>query len=204
MSIKFSERFKTKTDSELLDIIENCSAYKKETLITAIYELGQRGIKNNEIEFLKNKIQSQIKLKAETTNLEKKKTLPIELPTTIYNASKLIYLSAAIGIINPIVINVLSNTNTFYTPINLIIASTSILVFLAYIINLGKRWARNVFTILFTLSLLAFPSVIFSTFRLNTVTGILPILQVILQGYAILLLFNNKSRLWYKTKKASN
>lgn len=41
MSAKFSERFKTKTDSELLDIIQNSSTYKKEALITAIYELGQ-------------------------------------------------------------------------------------------------------------------------------------------------------------------
>ena len=91
MSAKFSERFKIKTDNELFDIIQNSSTYKKETLITAIYELGQRGIKNNEIEFLKNKIQSQIKLKAENTNLRKENVPRIKVPTTIYNAAKLIY-----------------------------------------------------------------------------------------------------------------
>ncbi len=203
MTTKFSEKFKAKTDSELLEIVENISSYQKEAIFTAIFELESRGITNNGIAVLKNKIQSQIELGSNNEQPTKRNKIPADLPNTISNSSKVIYLSAALGIINPILVNLLTNIDNFSDPTNLviIIVSTGILVFLGYDINLGKNWARIVFTVLFGLGFLMLPLVIPETFRLNPIVGTLSLFQAILQGLAILLLFKSESRDWYLKQK---
>lgn len=205
MTTKFSDKFKTKTDSELQEIVENASSYQKEAVLTAIYELESREITDNENTNLKDKIQSQIELGNQKIKRTNGNETPIDLPNTILNSSKIIYLSAALGIINLILVNLLTDIDNFSNPINLLIIliSSGTLVFFGFQINQGKKWARDVFTVLFGLGLLAFPFVIADTFRLNPIIGILSLLQAVLQGYAILLLFKSSSRNWYKEQKSN-
>ncbi|SEB39205.1 hypothetical protein SAMN04489761_0395 [Tenacibaculum sp. MAR_2009_124] len=203
MTTKFSNKFKTKTDSELLEIVETPGSYQKEAVLTAIYELESREISNDVNTNSKSKIQSQIELGNQNIKSTIRNESLLDLPSTISNSSKIIYLSAALGIINPILVNLLTHINNFSNPINLLIILTSsgTLAFFGFQINLGKKWSRDVFTILFGLGLLAFPFVITDTFRLNPIIGILSLLQAVLQGYAVLLLFKSSSRSWYKKQK---
>jgi hypothetical protein len=135
--------------------------------------------------------------------LEKEHNLPAELPKTISNSSKIIYLSACLGIINPILINLFTPINSFSDPTDLVIilVSTGILIFLGYDISLGKNWARIVFTVLCGLGFLLLPFIILETFRMTPVVGFLSLLQAFLQGLAIFLLFKSDSREWYKKVK---
>ncbi len=203
MTTKFSDKFKTKTDSDLLQIIENTSSYQREAVLTAISELESRGIVNEDIISCKNKIQSQIQLENQNQQLTVESKIPTDLPNTISNSAKAIYLSAAIGIINPILVNLLTEIDNFSNPTNLVIilVSTGILAFLGYDISLGKNWARIVFTILCGLGFLMVPFIIPDTFRLNPIIGVLSLFQAILQGFAIFLLFKSESRNWYKKQK---
>lgn len=126
--------------------------------------------------------------------------MPSSLPKTISNAAKMIYLSIVLGIVNPIISELITDVENFSNHINLsiILISTTILVILGYNINLGKNWARIVFTGLGGLGLLISPLIIPDTFRLNPIIGILSLTQVILQGLAIVFLFKFESRTWYK------
>lgn len=201
MTTKFSEKYKAKTDSELLEIVENVGSYQKEAVSTAIFELELRGITNEEITTLKNKIQSQIEVGKQQLANENK--IPADLPNTISIAVKMIYLSIALGIVNPIIVELTTDVQNLSTPINLaiVLISTGTLTFFGYNINLGKNWARMIFTILVGLGLLLFPLVIPETFRLNPLVGFLSVVQAILQGFAIIFIFKSESKTWYKKRK---
>ena len=131
--------------------------------------------------------------------------IPTDLPNSISKASKMIYLSIALGIINPLIVQLTTEVDNFSNPLNLtiILVSTGILAFFCYNINLGKRWARNIYAILAGLGLLMFPLVIPDTFRLNLVVGVLSLTQAVLQALAIFLLFKLEARNWYKKEKLS-
>ena len=203
MTTKFTEKFKSKTDLDLSKYVENSDSYQDDAVLTAILELETRGLSNEQTQFLKKEIESKIKLEKKRKVLKQESKTPIDLPGSISNSSKVIYLSAALGIINPILVNSLTHIDNFSSSMNLItiLVSTGILALFGYQINLGKKWARDIFTVLFGLGLLVFPFVILDTFRLNPIIGILSLAQATLQGYAILLLFKSSSRNWYKEQK---
>lgn len=203
MTTKLSEKFKEKTDSDLIQIIENPSSYQKEAVLIAIIELESRGLDNEDTANLKNNIRHQIDLSNRKANQSNFSKIPSDLPITISNSAKLIYLSIALGIINPIIIELTTQVENFSNPTNLVIilVSTGILAFLGYDINRGKNWARIVFTVLVGLGLLMFPFVIPETFRLSPIIGMLSLSQAVLQGLAIFLLFKSESRDYYKKQK---
>ncbi|WP_298416734.1 hypothetical protein [uncultured Kordia sp.] len=201
MITKFSEKFKEKSNTDLLYIIENPEAYQKEAVLTASYELESRGIVNETIVDVKNTYKQQEELISKIQlNSQKKRS---SLPKSIANAVKLIYISMGLGVINPIIIELFLGFQSFSDPKSLVITliSTGVLALLAYQINLGENWARNVYTVLAGLGLMMSPAVIFETFQLGLVIGFLSLVQVALQGFAIFLLFKPESRTWYQSNK---
>jgi hypothetical protein len=205
MTTKFSKNFKGKNDSDLFQIIESPSSYQKEAVLTAILELESRELGTEKMTVLKSKIQNQISLNDQQTSKLNESKIPSDLPISISNAAKLIYASIALGIINPIIVQLTTEVDNFGNPLNLaiILISTGSLTFLGYNINLGKNWARIVFSILCGLGFLMFPLVIPETFRLNPIVGIISAIQAILQLLAIILLFKTDSRTWYRNEKAA-
>jgi len=203
MIIKFSEKFKEKNDSDLLQIVENPSSYQKEAVLAAILELERRGLGTEKTIDLKNKIQNQIDLNKQQANKSNESKIPSDLPKSISNSAKLIYVSIALGIVNPIIVQLTTDVDNFGNPLNLaiVLISTGTLAFLGYNINLGKNWARIVLTVLCGLGFLMFPLVVPETFRLNPIVGIVSAIQAILQLFAIILLFETDSRTWYRNKK---
>jgi len=203
MTTKFSIKFKDKADSNLFQIIESPSSYQKEAVLAAAIELELRGLGNEKIAELKSNTKKQIDFSNKKKIKSNATKIPSDLPRSISNSSKLIYASIFLGIINPIIVHIVSGNQSFSNPINLIVilVSTGTLAFLGYNINLGKNWARIIFTVLCGLGLLMFPLVLPETFRLNLIVGILSTLQVILQGAAIILLFKSDSRTWYQNSK---
>lgn len=127
----------------------------------------------------------------------------IDLPKSITDSAKLIYVSALFGIINPIIVELTTEIKNFSNPINLaiILISTGVLVLFAYNINKGKNWARIIFTVLCGLGLLMSPFVISDSFKLNPIIGVLSLAQAILQILAVVLMFKRDSRKWYRMKK---
>ncbi|MCG7500603.1 hypothetical protein MHM83_01840 [Tenacibaculum sp. Mcav3-52] len=127
----------------------------------------------------------------------------IDLPKSITDSAKLIYVSALFGIINPIIVELTTKIKNFSNPINLaiILISTGVLVLFAYNINKGKNWARIIFTVLCGLGLLMSPFVISDSFKLNPIIGVLSLAQAILQILAVVLMFKRDSRKWYRMKK---
>ncbi|WP_405207115.1 hypothetical protein [Aquimarina sp. LLG6339-5] len=204
MTTKFSEKFKEKNDSDLFQIIENPSSYQKEAVLTAILELESRELGAEKMTDLKSKVQNQINLNEQQTNKLNESKIPSDLPNSISKSAKLIYVSIALGIINPIIVQLTTEVDNFGNPLNLaiILISTGTLAFLGYNINLGKNWARIVFSILCGLGFLMFPLVIPETFRLNPIVGIISAIQAVLQLLAIILLFKIDSRTWYRNEKA--
>ena len=202
MTTKFTDKLKGKTDSELMEYIENSGSYQKEAILTAIMELESRGHSNDEMQTLKNDIQSKLLVEKNLQDQAQESKIPKDLPDSISKASKMIYFSVALGVINPIIVNLLTEVDNFANPKSLIIIliSTITLAFVGYQINLGKRWARDIFTVLVGLGFLLFPVVIADTFRLSPIVGVLTVAQAFLQGYAIFLLFKKDSKYWYRNQ----
>lgn len=203
MKTKFSEKFKEKSDSDLFLIVENLSSYQKEAVLTAIFELESRELGNEKITSLKTKIVNQIELNEKLIKKSTESKIPNNLPNSIAISAKLIYVSIALGIINPIIVQLTTDTESLSNPMNLaiVLISTGILAFLGYNINLGKNWSRIIFTVLCGLGFLMFPLIIPETFRLSPIVGIFSAIQAILQLLAIVLLFKSESRNWYRNKK---
>jgi hypothetical protein len=203
MTTKFSEKFKEKSDSDLFQITENPSSYQKEAVLTAIFELESREIGNGEITELKTKIENQIELSEKQIKKSAESKIPTDLPNSISNSAKLIYASIVLGIINPIIVQLTTDVESFSDPKNLAIflISIGILGSLGYNINRGENWARIVFTILCGIGFLMFPFVVPATFQISRIVGFISLIQAILQLLAIILLFNSESRSWYRNKK---
>ena len=76
--------------------------------------------------------------------------------------------------------------------------------FLILKISSGKNWARIVCLIFFVLGLLpAFP-IILKEFGAVPIVGALSVLQVLLQAYALFLLFFSTGRAWFGKSKKVN
>lgn len=203
MTTKKFEKFKEKSDFDLLQITKNPNSYQKEAVLVAIFELETRGVTNKEITALKESIQLEIELNGQKRNQPVLSKIPSNLPKEISIAAKMIYVSIALGVLNPIIGEFITEIENLSNPINLaiILFSSGVLAFFGYNINLGKDWARITYSVLTGLGLLMFPLVILETFKLNPIIGILSLSQAVLQFLAIFFLFKTESKIWYKKQK---
>jgi hypothetical protein len=207
-----------KSDSELLEYVTNRAQFQYNVVIAAIVELEERGKADSEIldvkkqiareveqymqQFRQSKKELEIKASTDRKQSRQKKAeseIKIGVAKSITNAAKLIYLVVAIGIINSILLEQTPNYQSFSSATNIItlIFTLGIILFIAYKINSGKRWARNLFILFFGIGLFILPYSIKLNFGINPIIGGLTVIQTGLQVFALILLLKKESRDWY-------
>ena len=206
MPSKFAITLKNKTDSELLEYLDNRNLYHQDAILSVIDELESRGKSNSNSNAIKTEISDEIEVK-ETVRERNKAHYQVarDLPISISSAVKVIYFSAALGLINPLIIYLAGLFENFpsLTSLIIIVLSTSLVVFLGFQVHCGKKWARTVFLVIYLVGLIPSALMIFDSFRLSPLIGILSLVQVIVQGYALILLYRPSSKEWYLKHKNS-
>ncbi|MCG8387130.1 MAG: hypothetical protein MJA30_16400, partial [Cytophagales bacterium] len=147
MPSKFARTLKDKTDSELFEYLNNRNVYQQEAILSIIDELESRGRSNSNSNAIKTEINDEIELK-ETARESNKAHYQVakDLPISISSAVKVIYFSAVLGLINPLIIHLAGVIEHFpnLNSLIIIILSTSLVVFLGFQVHCGKKWARTV------------------------------------------------------------
>jgi len=124
-------------------------------------------------------------------------------PSKVTYAIIILCVYLLLGIVNSFILN-LTTTLIDYSSIQVLITTAitwALIIFFIYQINLGKKWARTTFLILFIIGILIFPFSFISTIKASLVVGIVEIVQVIMQIIALILLFSKESNAWYNYKK---
>jgi drug/metabolite transporter (DMT)-like permease len=120
-------------------------------------------------------------------------------PNSIRTARNILYTSIFFGIINS-VINAMTTGLNDYSAIKGVFIIISILLLLFFLIKqmeLGRKWARSTFLILFILGILIFPFTLTSLFKANLFVGIFSVVQALLQIVALAFLFSKESNRWF-------
>lgn len=123
-----------------------------------------------------------------------------KVPKKIKLAANLVYASLLVGILNSLFSEILTDENILSEPGGLVFlaAITIVLAILGYKIGQGKNWARIIFVIMVLLGTIGYPDFISEEFRRSILLGVVSIIQLVLQLYALVLLFNKASVQWYK------
>jgi hypothetical protein len=126
-----------------------------------------------------------------------------QIPKSISTAAKLIYLSLVVGFINAVILEYTTSFKNLSDPQKLIVLSLSVglMAFFGFKIQMGKKWARNIFLVMSILMCFTFPNTLIQFFKLNPLTGIISIFQVGLLIFSLYLLFNRNSTEWYYKSK---
>jgi hypothetical protein len=200
MENSYTYKMTNKSDSELLDYVNNRTQFQADAVIAAIIELDKRGKADSAILGIKKQIEQKIENRNEQIQQSREDfKVPKDLPKTISNAAKLIYLTLGIGIVNSIIMELTTVFNNISDPKNLfvLIISLGLMAFFAYKIHMGKKWARTTFLVLFLIGMIMFPFTLIQFFQLNPLTGIISLTQTGLQIYALILLYKPDSKDWY-------
>jgi hypothetical protein len=120
-------------------------------------------------------------------------------PKSIIAARNILYATIFLGIINVVISRMTMVEGSYSNSLGLIVPiATFVLIFiLATQVGLGRKWARTVFLVLFTLGIIFFVFTIVPLFRANMVVGMLSIIQVILQILVLKFLFAQESTNWF-------
>jgi len=123
----------------------------------------------------------------------------INVPSRVKLAVNLLYASLAVGIIKSALYETLSNDRMLGDSwaISVFLITFLILGFLGYMMGLGKNWARITFLVLFALGMLVYPGIVMYEFGLLPIIGIVSIVQMLMQGYVILLTYTGESKEWF-------
>ncbi|TRX63172.1 hypothetical protein [Carboxylicivirga sp. M1479] len=195
---KFTKVVSQYSDIQLQDIIDNREDYVDEMILAAINELDKRNANKTEIE----EIKQSVELRVESNELyeqERKEqsdnrfTIPINLPKEIRTAAYLLYLSTAIGIVAMIFLSVKYSVGINIGELGITVPTFTIMLFVAYMIHAGYKWARNLFVGMFIIGMII---------QLASISHMpispLNMSQIVLQIMAIYFLFTADVRKWYK------
>jgi len=173
MSVKKSA-LETKTNKELEEYLKEGNRFIPEARLYAFEILKERGI-----EFSEAETQRIMFLIPQEAKLEE-----IEVHANYKKAANLIYVSAALGLINVI----LSPEHVNAFGIIVAIFSLGLLVGIGFLVSTGNEWIKYVWLGLIVLGLLAIPYMLLNIVN-KPVVGIINIIQTILQIYSLVLLF---------------
>jgi len=195
MGATFEETIKQRSDDELQEYLNNKSSYRAEAILAVIAELKRRDISHPETESIRISIAQKQAAQVDDLSFEPREGIPL----SISKAAKALYISVAIGVISPIILQFTTELGNLYKLFNLavILISTAIAAFFAYQIGLGKKWARTVVLIVFVIGLLPAPVILPDSFSISPLIGLLSLAQILIPGYALLLLFKREARAWY-------
>ena len=126
-------------------------------------------------------------------------SIPIEKPSQVRNAVRLLLASLAVGILRT-AIGVPSGAGSIVTFVVLVATITIAIVgFLVIKISGGRNWARIAYVVLFLLGLPYSIIVLAQEFAANALVGLVSVIQILLQSIAIVLLFRRASNAWFRS-----
>jgi hypothetical protein len=127
-------------------------------------------------------------------------------PRSILAARNILYTSLFLSVLG-ILLSEFSSTMPGPSNMRTLISNLTILplLFIAVrYIGFGKKWARNLFLVLFIINAGASPIYVPFIFKENLVLGFLFILQMLLQILALVYLFSKNSSEWFNSFKNGN
>lgn len=164
-----------KTEKELEEYIEEGNRFVPEASLLAFEILKSRGREFSELE-----TQRIMSLISEKSKIPEKVIHP-----NYKKAADLIYLSAALGVINEVLSSAIFN-NSF--EIGSAVLSLGIIIGIGYSVSKGNDWIKYVLLALMILGLISIRYIILNI-AINPVVSIINLIQTVLQIYSIVLLF---------------
>jgi hypothetical protein len=126
-------------------------------------------------------------------------------PQTVGRAVLLLYTSFVMGIVRG---GLEAQHIAANAPLGFVLATSSLIllisVLLVYLIGVGRAWARNTFLILFVVGLPVSVGPLVRSFAASPLSGILGLIQIVLQAYALVLLFQRPASNWFGAVRHAN
>src|ERR1039457_2761811 len=124
----------------------------------------------------------------------------ISKPVQVSSGSKLLFISAIIGLVNSLIIQKIKNLDTISIPIALTISilTFTLMLFFIYQMSLRKKWARTTFLILFIIGATTFLFTLVIIVRTSLVIGITTILLTLLQIISLSMLYSKAANRWFR------
>ncbi len=208
MNIDFNKVMSNKSDNELLEIDSNYKKFTKDALIAFLSELKTRKIETpNSIEI--NNWIKELEVKNENVG---KITEKIELHPNIERVAKLILLGIPVSLLQLTIsafylyqaIGSASFSQIFsLLSFSLILIWIVSIIFAAWIKS-GSSLSRIIIGILSVWSVITNVSSFINTFNEGALLGFVSIINLLISGYILYLLFNKDSSNWYKSNKKTN
>ena len=123
----------------------------------------------------------------------------IQKPQPVVTAVNLLWASVAVGLVKMLMD--FSNLSTLAPAAftNFVLIFTFILIgFLIFKISAGKNWARITFLVMFIIGILPTLPLVLGEFSRSSVVGAISVAQIILQVYALFLLFTLPGSSWFR------
>jgi hypothetical protein len=122
-------------------------------------------------------------------------------PTKVSWAVYLLYASLFIGVVNGLLwFGRLSKPNSIFFAVFIVTSALYVSWLLTFKISKGKNWARLTYLILFIIGLLFIKPILIS-FTTNPLQTGIENLPLLMQGIAIILLFQKTSTKWFQQMK---
>ena len=127
----------------------------------------------------------------------------INKPREVASGVKLLLISAILGLVNSLITRTKVNIDMIpvTTGIFISVFTFTLLLFFIYQMNLGKKWGRTIFLILFIFGATTFPFTLAIITGLSSVIGIITVLLTLLQIIALAMLFSKSANRWYNVNK---
>lgn len=123
----------------------------------------------------------------------------MEKPKNVSLAVMLIWASMVVGPIYTVFFPPPEAAQVPFASIAVVLLFTVvILAFLTWKISAGRNWARITFTVLFALGLLPTLFLLPHAFQRAIPSGLLSVVQILMQGYGVVLLFSKSGSAWFR------
>lgn len=127
-----------------------------------------------------------------------------ERPKKVQNAVTILYVTLGIGIVRAVME---ASANAEMAGVGFLMFVTlvvfAVMVFLIAMIGRGRNWARITLLVFFLLGLPLSILPLIRSFTNSPISGVLGLVQVILQIVAIVFLFQQEASAWFKPKPAA-
>lgn len=197
----FSKKMVNMTDRELQNYIDNKSQFQEDAILAAIWELENREKAESEHNEIKVKIETKKKQAKE--NVNNSFAIPKDIANSIKKASYILFGTIFLGLLNSVLFDRYSGVDVYVNSrsVSILILTLIFMAFISYMILLGRNWARVTFLVLFLLGfLLNLPSVVYY-FTTVPIVGFISLIQMGLQIFVLILLYNKESKDWYLMQK---
>jgi hypothetical protein len=120
---------------------------------------------------------------------------PREKPRQVVWATSLIWITIAMGLLNVVLLPSVEDATKTWIIVGITFA---IIAALTVFISLGHNWARIVFLVLFVIGLLPSAVSLPQVFAQSLFMALLSLLQMLLQGAAMVFVFTRPGSLWFR------